>query len=92
LQKIVVYVEPEAEQRLVAEIISELDKILRCRTDLLSYRHSEAAGRIDVSKRRIITILKQLADSSGVSLVLPSSLTEELFGSKEQADSPPEGA
>jgi len=94
LQKIVVFVEPEELQRLVAGIIAELDFLERRRPQnvrgIYNWEPFGAEARqINASKLRIIASLFQLSKAAGVSFVMPVSTTDEMFWSKEDADMPP---
>ena len=91
LQKIVVFVEPEELQRLVAGIIGELDFIERCEKKPFTWEGMGTMGTIDGAKLRIIHALVELSKAVQVPFILPTSLTEELFWSKEDADKPPIG-
>jgi hypothetical protein len=91
LQRLVVFVEPEEMQRLVAGIIGELDLIERIGKEPFTWNGLGTIGTIDGAKLRIINALVELAKAAHSSFVLPTSITEELFWSKEDADKPPEG-
>ena len=88
LQKMIVYVEPEPLQRIVAEIIAEIDFIERLSTEISDWK--QLYRELNAAKLRIVTSLNILATEAGVSFVLPPSLTEEDFMAKEGADKPPE--
>jgi len=92
LQKMVVYVEPAHLQRLVAGIIGELDFIERRGLQYRSDTSDHVEAEIDGAKLRIISSLLELKEAAGVSFELPTSMTEEVFFRKEDADSPPSGS
>jgi len=85
------YVEPLQNRRLVAGIIAELDLIERVSSEPFTWSYSGTAGTIDGGKLRIISSLSELAKAIDTPLALPSSITEELFFSEEDANKPPEG-
>jgi hypothetical protein len=91
LQKMVVYVEPADLQRLVASVIGELDFIERRRIQLGNSISDPIEAEIDGAKLRIISSLLKLKDAAGVPFELPTSLTEEMFFRREEADAAPEG-
>jgi TIR domain len=91
LQRIVVFVEPEELQRLVAGIIGELDLIERIGKEPFTWNGLGTMGTIDGAKLRIINALVELSKAAKIPFVLPTSMTEEVFWSKEDADKPPEG-
>jgi hypothetical protein len=85
LQKLIVFVEPAELQRLVAGIIAELDFIERRRDPNSDVQEFQ----IDGAKLRIIAALLKLRDAAGISFVLPSSVTEEVFFTLEEASKEP---
>ena len=85
------YVEPLENRRLVAGMIAELDLIERVGSEPFTWNFSGTAGTIDGAKLRIISSLGALASTIDTPLALPSSITEELFWSEEDANKPPEG-
>jgi uncharacterized protein (DUF2164 family) len=89
LQKEIVYVEPEHLQRIVAGIISELDFIERRRESILGpnfwNQGRDDAYLVNGAKLRIIASLLDLRDQAGVSFVMPSSVTSEIFFTEEDA-------
>lgn len=85
LQKLIVFVEPEELQQLVASIIGELDFI----ETLKHEKEFSEMKEINASKLRIIAALLQLGKDAGVSFTLPTSITEEAFFTKEEAEMPP---
>lgn len=93
LQKLIVYVEPENLQQIVAGIIGELDFIERRRDSVLGSNYWDKgyddAYLINGAKLRIIAALLTLKTAAEISFVLPTSVTEEVFFSKENADKPP---
>jgi hypothetical protein len=91
LQRLIAYVEPEEQQRLVAGVIAELDLIERCHQQDFTWQGLGTMGTIDGAKLRIIHSLAKLAQNARISFVLPASVTEELFFSREEADSAPQG-
>jgi len=91
LQRLIMYVEPLQNRRLVAGIIAELDLIERVSSEPFTWSYSGTAGTIDGGKLRIISSLSELAKAIDTPLALPSSITEELFFSEEDANKPPEG-
>lgn len=91
LQRLIMYVEPLENRQLVAGIIAELDLIERIGSEPFTSNYSGTAGTIDGAKLRIISSLGTLANTIDTPLVLPSSITEELFWSEEDANKPPEG-
>jgi hypothetical protein len=88
LQQIAAFVEPAEWQRLVAQIIGELDRIERFEQEYR--RGGEIKDLVDAAKLRIIHLLGELADAAHISFVLPMSLTEDFFWSRQEADMPPE--
>ena len=66
LQPLVIYVEPEDNQRLVAGIIAELDLIERINQQPFTWEASGTAGTIDGAKLRIIHALSKLAESVSI--------------------------
>jgi hypothetical protein len=94
LQKQITYIEPEDAQRLVAGIIGELDFVERRKTAMLTGGYEANWGlapQINSSKIRIVKALLELKKVAEISFVLPSSITEEVFFSEEDANAPPEG-
>jgi hypothetical protein len=92
LQKLIVYVEPEEQQRLVASIIGELDFIERRSAGYMHQSFADfkkMAAAIDGAKIRIISALLKLSKAAKVSFVLPTSLTADSIYNKEDADAPP---
>jgi hypothetical protein len=88
LQTLISYVDPLNNKRLVAGIIAELDLIERVGAQPFT---SGAAGTVDSAKLRILAALFVLAKQAKTELVLPSSVTEELFFTEEEANAPPQG-
>lgn len=92
LQKLVVLVQPESSQRLVAGIIGDLDLIERRRESVLSYRDFRSDEElINSAKLRIIRALLDLRDAAAISLPLPTSVTDEMFWSERDASRKPQG-
>jgi hypothetical protein len=92
LQKLIVYVEPEERQQLVASIISELDFIERRSAGYMHWSFKDfkkMAAAVDGAKIRIIAALLQLSKAAKISFVLPPSITADYIYSKEDADAPP---
>jgi hypothetical protein len=88
LQRLVAYIEPVEAQRLVASVIGELDLIERI--DKSGSRYADPSkGQIDNAKLRIIAALLALRDLAQVSFVLPTSLTQEVFFTAEEASKQP---
>jgi hypothetical protein len=90
LQKLIVYVEPETLQHLVAGIIGELDLIERRKDSVLDTRnyHSDA-DLINGAKLRIIASLQKLKIASGISFELPEDFGDGFLYTKEDADLAP---
>jgi hypothetical protein len=88
LQRLVAFVEPTELQCLVASIIGELDFIER-RGKSKGELHRSGEFQIDGAKLRIIATLLKLRDAAGVSFVLPTSVTEEVFFTSEDASKEP---
>lgn len=89
LQKIIVFVEPESLQQLVANIIGELDFIERHKDDLLNNYSKESEYQINGSKLRIIAALLELKNKASLPFAFPESVTEEIFFRKEDASEAP---
>jgi hypothetical protein len=92
LQRLIMYVEPLENRRLVAGIIAELDLIERVNAEAFTWAYSGTAGTIDGAKLRIISSLSALAGRAGIPLAMPSSITEEFLFTEKEANSPPEGS
>jgi hypothetical protein len=80
LQRLVVFIEPENLQKMVATIISELDYIERNRTRV---------ENINAAKVHIIGLLLQLSRAAAIPFALPPSVTEEVFFTQAEADAAP---
>jgi hypothetical protein len=95
LQQIVAYIRPEEAQLLVAGIIGELDLIGRTFKRGFFWSSKGLIGGtaeiIDQSKLRIVHSLYALANIAGLPISFPTTLTEELMRSAEEAASPPKG-
>jgi hypothetical protein len=91
LQKLISYVDPLANKRLVAGIIAELDLIERVAAEPFTWANSGTAGTVDSAKLRIIYALSVLAKEAKTDLSLPSNITDERFRTEEDANAPPEG-
>jgi hypothetical protein len=94
LQKKIMFIEPEPAQRLVAGIIAELDFIERRKSEMLSGGYDAYWGlapQVNSAKIRIITALLELSKLAGISFVMPSSITEEVFFTEQDATAPPTG-
>jgi len=90
LQKLAVFVEPAALKRLVAGIIGELDFIERRRAAVSDSKLPPAEEfQIDGAKLRIIALLLELRKAADISFELPTSVTEEAFFTRDQADEKP---
>lgn len=91
LQRLVVYVEPEELQRIVAAVVGELDFIERHNPRLTGGHFTTEFRVIHESKLRIIALLSQLSEAAAVPFVLPTSVTAEELLDQSQADAPPVG-
>jgi hypothetical protein len=91
LQKQIVFVRPREAQQLVAGIIAELDLVERVIQQGFTWEGLGTMGTVDGAKLRIIAAMRTLADMSGTPLEFPTSVTEELFWTPEDADAAPSG-
>ena len=78
-------------RRLVAGIIAELDLIERVNAEPFTLDYSGTTATVDGAKLRIISSLNALAGRAGIPIAMPSSITEELFFTEAEANSPPQG-
>lgn len=76
LQKLRTLIEPEMRQQMVADIIGCLAEIESLETE---NPESETLERIDDAKKRIIGLLEQLGNDTGVTYTLPKNLSEEIM-------------
>lgn len=88
LQRLIAYVEPLDNKRLVAGIIAELDLIERIAAIPEDDGNRDA---IDKCKLRIISALSVLATRAGSTLILPVGISEEVFFDDQEANAPPTG-
>jgi len=91
LQKKIVFVRPRRAQQLVAGIIAELDLVERINHEEFTWLGLGTMGTVDGAKLRIIAAMRALAEIAGSPLELPTSTTEELFWTREDADAMPSG-
>jgi len=89
LQKLISYVEPPDNKRLVARMIAQFYLIERIAARPFT---SDTAGAVDSAKLKIISALPVLAKQAKTEFVLPSGITEEVFFTEEEANAPPEGS
>jgi len=91
LQKEIVFVRPAAAQQLVAGIIAELDLIERVRQDKFTWHGLGTMGMVDGAKLRIMAALRSLAQIASIPFELPTSVIEDVFWTREDADAVPGG-
>lgn len=87
LQKLIVSVAHDEAQRLVAGIVGELDFLER-RQNVPGDWWTENAPEINGAKMRIISSLIRLSRIAKIPYNLPTSIVEDAFFGKEDADAP----
>lgn len=87
LQRNFMSITSETAQQLVARIIGELDFIERFKSR--KWGDDDVVCVIDAAKLSIIQALSQLAKLSQIPFVLPTSLSHDVFWTKEDADNFP---
>lgn len=91
LQKIASFVRPAEAQKLVSGIIGELDLIERVLNKPFTWDGSGTPGMVDQSKIRIVNSLHALSGIAELPISFPSTLTEELIRTADEANSAPVG-
>jgi hypothetical protein len=86
LQGYVALIEDARQQQIVADIIGVLDHVERLQPKI---RQTETPNQIDTAKRKILGLLKQLSDESGLHYTVPRNLIETNFFSMAEAIEPP---
>lgn len=88
VQPLIPRIESEELQEIAANIVAELDFIVRCGMENDYYDHTQ---QINTAKIQILHSLILLADKTSAKFTIPSHrLTEDAFFTKEEADNPPE--